>query len=903
MLRTFRISVAMVLCSIMFTTTSYALPDGAVARLGKGQIGDVSFSPDGTMLAVASSYGVYLYDTFSQAEINFIETDTVMSSIAFSPDGSLLASGSNEQAWGEGAVKLWDVKTLVEVATLEHSNPVRAVAFSSDGRLLASGGEDSTKLWDVSTHEEVATLLGHKGWVHSVVFSPDDSLLAVGSFSEAKLWDVTTHQEIAALEYSSIVYSVAFSPDGKLLAGGGDGSAKLWDVSTHEEVATLDRSSSVAFSPDGDLLASGGNNSTKLWDVATHQEVATLEHSGSINSLTFSPDGSLLVSENGHTIKLWDVATHQEVAALEHSTPAYSIAFSPDGKLLASGGWNAETVMLWDVSTHQQVAILKGHFDSVYSVAFSPDGKLLASGDSDNTVKLWDVATHQEVATLEHSASVYAVAFSPDGKSLASGGANNTVKLWDVATHQEVATLEHSGSINSVAFSPDGSLLASGGNNSTKLWDVATHQEVATHTGALTVAFSPDVSLLAGVFFSEIKLWDVATHQEVATLSKDYSYNMWSVAFSPDGRLLASGGGSYNTVTLWDASTHQPVARLKGHFEDVHPVAFSPDGSLLVSGDYTGTILLWDTTPYKISRIRISPPTAALETGGTQQFTMSAYNSNGQAVGITNIDVTWSVDGNIGTIDENGLFTATTVGNGTIGAALKTDATIATHSEMLTVEAGDPVELTVPQPPSQVKAGEEYQFTVSGKDVYGNNVSLQSSDVIWSVVDGVGSISTTGIFVSTEAGNSDIKVTLKADPGITATTQEFTIEASQAVEPGDKLAMSWSGVKGEYAASAGASPSHFALGQNFPNPFNPETWIPYQLTEGSEVKIWIYGTGGKLIRQLDLGHNPAGFYLNKDKAAYWDGYDDNGNSVASGVYFYQIQAGRFSTMKKLVVLR
>ncbi len=92
--------------------------------------------------------------------------------------------------------------------------------------------------------------------------------------------------------------------------------------------------------------------------------------------------------------------------------------------------------------------------------------------------------------------------------------------------------------------------------------------------------------------------------------------------------------------------------------------------------------------------------------------------------------------------------------------------------------------------------------------------------------------------------------------------------------------------------------------QNYPNPFNPETWIPYQLAEESEVKVRIYGMGGKLIRQLNLGYKPAGFYLNREKAAYWDGRrDDSGESVASGVYFYTFQAGDFTETKKMIVVR
>jgi hypothetical protein len=99
------------------------------------------------------------------------------------------------------------------------------------------------------------------------------------------------------------------------------------------------------------------------------------------------------------------------------------------------------------------------------------------------------------------------------------------------------------------------------------------------------------------------------------------------------------------------------------------------------------------------------------------------------------------------------------------------------------------------------------------------------------------------------------------------------------------------------------APERSALLQNFPNPFNPETWIPYQIKEASEVKIRIYSASGESIRELDLGRKPAGIYLIQDRAAYWDGRNASGQEVASGVYFYSIRAGDFAAVRKMTVLR
>ena len=94
-----------------------------------------------------------------------------------------------------------------------------------------------------------------------------------------------------------------------------------------------------------------------------------------------------------------------------------------------------------------------------------------------------------------------------------------------------------------------------------------------------------------------------------------------------------------------------------------------------------------------------------------------------------------------------------------------------------------------------------------------------------------------------------------------------------------------------------------ALLPNYPNPFNPETWMPYHLAHAADVTLTIYDTEGAMVRQFDLGYQPAGYYTGKTKAAYWDGRNNLGEPVGSGVYFYQLQAGDFSATRKLVILK
>ena len=90
---------------------------------------------------------------------------------------------------------------------------------------------------------------------------------------------------------------------------------------------------------------------------------------------------------------------------------------------------------------------------------------------------------------------------------------------------------------------------------------------------------------------------------------------------------------------------------------------------------------------------------------------------------------------------------------------------------------------------------------------------------------------------------------------------------------------------------------------NYPNPFNPETWIPYQLAEAAHVRIRIYDVAGHLVRELDLGTKPASSYLSQSQAAYWDGRNDMGEAVSSGVYFYTLEAGDYQTTRRMTVVQ
>ncbi len=599
---------------------TWRLPDRATRRFGKGRLGHsdrvVDFSPDGQCLAVASAIGVWFYDVATSRELALLPTTGTVNSVSFSKDGTTLASGSED-----GRINLWDVATGTKISTIsEPYYGINSVAFSPDGRTLASGSSiKAIDLWDVETGSNVASLEEPRdGFSHKIAvsFSPDGSTLAAGfDDGTVKLWDVGTRTRIATLPgHEHWVYCVSFSPDGRILASGaGDGMVKLWDMATKENVAGLKHRGevgSLSFSPDESTLAVGHSGQIELWDLATEKNIATFEgqvswYASSV-SVSFSPDGRTLAASAGDTVSLRDVETGNATILYGHSNVGNSVSFSRDGTTVASGSWDG-TVKLWDVETGRNIHSFAGfHYphgaDTAPSVvSFSPDGAHLAAGFY-GKVTLWDVASRTNIASFDDRLPtlLHSMSFSPDGGTLVKGHLEKIVLL-DVAAGASIASPLETKPV-SMSLSPDGTTLAYGTRGGTvRLWDASTLTHIDTleggHTGeVLSVAFSPDGRTLASGSF-ELKLWDVVTQREIATLGQLYGYKVKSVAFSPDGRTLASGSGD-GRIDLWDVQTRQGITTLDGHTGDVVSLVFSRDGTTLASGSSDhfgdGTFLLWD---------------------------------------------------------------------------------------------------------------------------------------------------------------------------------------------------------------------------------------------------------------------------------------------------------------------
>jgi WD40 repeat protein len=631
-----------------------------------GEVTSVAFSPDGTQLAIGGRLGTALWDMVNGQERVLQRSDGGVLEVAFSPDGTRLASRRED-----GMARIWN--TTTGQMWNGFGRGVLSIAFSPDGTTLAAGSDDETvQFWDMRTGQQLNTFRGHTSEVLSVAFSPDGTRLASGGDDNTvRLWDVDTGEMLAVLEgHTQDVAIVAFSPDGQILASGSyDNSVRLWDVAAGELRATLEGHTgdvrSLAFSPDGTILVSTSSwedNTVRLWDVASGEPLSVLDgcargaHRGEVGEVAFSPDGTRLALSCGDAgAAVWEVSTWQSQPVLWQGNggPVNSLALSPDGTMLAVGRGDGRTepvtVQLWDVATGHEAAILEGHTDWVPGVAFSPDGTLLASGSWDRTVRLWNVTTRELVLVLSplsdgvvagessiydddgdvtlhldvYSDGVSSVAFSPDGTKLAVGRGDpwvgpGSLQLYDAATGELLAEFYAGAtppccemvSVTDLVFSPDGTMLAAAnGDGVARVWDVATRKELAAldpDSGWLgSIAFSPDGSLLAtGGAWSdcdygevcspdegEVRLWEVATGEQLA-LVEGPEGGVRDVAFNPDGTLIAFVGGLEDgSVSLWDTETGETLAVLESPY--VSCVAFSTDGTLLVTGGNDGTVRLW----------------------------------------------------------------------------------------------------------------------------------------------------------------------------------------------------------------------------------------------------------------------------------------------------------------------
>ncbi len=526
-------------------------------------------------------------------------------------------------AWAS-VTETWEEKVLRD----GHTAAVRRAVFSPDGKRLVSVGEDKQVLvWDFNRRERLATFNDHTDWVAAVAFSPDGKWFATASYDKTVIvWDAVKLQKETVLRgHRGKVVSVAFSPDGRVLVSANgapqpeDRATLLWRVGSWEKVAQIPlgygEAKSLLFTAGGRRLIyhsdTSGDHFPNTWEVATGHPLGNeFDPAWDSNNAALSPDGALLVCVTGPGEVIFaDFKRRQLLDRFKaHQDNGRAVAISPDGRLVATG---SENIILWDATTRRKITTID-YPSIVWSAAFSPDGKWLVSTHGDGGIRVWDVTERQRaIGFNEHNGPVRAVAWARDGKRFASAGEDRSVMIWNAENgRREMLLSGHLTRVVGVAFAPDGNTLASVDRDGTVIvWDLAQHREQRRFGHpqkdvlANCLAFSPDGRVIA----TSHGVYESATGQQLADFHKKGNFWLspsatYGMAFSADGKRLAAAH-AYGRQSVSETATWSLIETANLSPRQFISVSFAPDGKQLVTGEDGGIVQLWTAQPLRPTEV------------------------------------------------------------------------------------------------------------------------------------------------------------------------------------------------------------------------------------------------------------------------------------------------------------
>ncbi len=537
-----------------------------------------------------------------------------------------------------GLIKLWidagakddsDVNgepaTPVQLGELPPGvQPINAVDMNSEGTRLACGRANVVQVYDVDSGLEIISLGGHKDLIQSLRFSPDGRRLAAGSYQIVTLWNMPTGAVAATMSGSNDqVRTVVPLPDGKtVVSGGNDSRVRFWnrqDGKAVRDFGTPAQVFAIAVSKDAKMLAvAGSDNIVRILKSDDGKEVVTLKgHGGPVNDVAFLPGDSRVASvSNDGTCRIWTLPEKEgempaePVVLTGEKGPLRSLAITPDGAQVLIGGDGGE-VQTWSVEEGKRTGRIENLGAMVLALAVNPKGDQLLIGLADKTARLFELTDLRPKATLGgHLGPVNSVAFSPDGSRLVTAGGEGGIKIWETATGQGVIAFGHTAPNNQaiqpvqkVAFLGDGELITASADKTLKTWTFegawSEMKPLGPHVfRVLAIDFSPDGTLLAAgggepSRSGEIQLWEVGKGLHVRTLDSLHSDTVFGLRFSPDGTLLASSGAD-KFMKVTRVAGGKEFKSFEGHTHHVLAVDWKADGKQIATGGADNVIKVWD---------------------------------------------------------------------------------------------------------------------------------------------------------------------------------------------------------------------------------------------------------------------------------------------------------------------
>ncbi len=576
--------------------TRSELPESAIARLGKGGINVIKFSPDGKFLAVGSDVGIYLYSVETGDEVALPNrTIGQVNAIAFSSDSNILAIGG----YLRPRIQLWNLKTRTELPSF--SVPVSYRINQ-----------------DILIQSAIALAFGVK----------DTILVCVSHFGEVTYWDMNTREKIVEhhtdADWDGNI--LVLSTDGRIFArgsgvglhhGGPKGQISLWHTSIGKREAEMrghrplnpwskERAGirALAFSPDGKTFASGSEDMTvRIWNTKRGSKRATLNgHTGWVTALAFSNDGNTIASgDTDGKVRVWNVQKKRELAVLEgHHNTVLALAFTPDGNTLASASADG-AIHFWNPNSGERIStVTNGYTEWVRSMAFSSDSTTFSAAMFNNTVRKYDIKKGDIIDEFTQGIqkSTQEITLSPDGTHLASQPINgiisfnarhswrtdesyqghDRIEVWDLKNGKELPPLMHA--YGKMAFSPKNEMLVSGFSDE--------NEKMIDHSGT---------RVYTGGGGDHIWFWDVQSGKEEFYITpKDY-VSFYPIAFTPNGKRIVFSDKSRITE-IWDYNTREKVRTIE---VGADAFAFSQDGNLMACSEFKD-ISLWDLNTAELIR-------------------------------------------------------------------------------------------------------------------------------------------------------------------------------------------------------------------------------------------------------------------------------------------------------------
>ena len=617
----------------------------------------IALSPDGRTMALGDEDGtVTLIDTETQERTDAYVAAGSVWTLDFDPSGDSVAlTASTSPDLLQGVLAVIDASSgavRTDVALGPHpADPelpyFPTVAFAPNGRSVivaySVGDIDysapaALRRFDARSGDRLQTVArAATSFSHPLQSTPDGRLLVT---SEETTFAIDAETLRAVRRYPVGGSGGAISPDGGTLAvEGSDGGVRLLNLGsgrTRTLVGGSDPDSGHgigAFSPDGrTLTTSDADGNVVLWDVRQGREIETLswrsgdEGGHGFSGHVFSPDGrNLYTASADSTVIVWDVvgdrrlgrsfATGYDSDYFRQSYPP-PFAISPDGQSLAVARLDGR-VELIDAETLRKTASFEAFGPPAVAIEYSPDGRRLAVGSVSGGVGLWDAASGKQLGPLllaprgplvNSPHDVQTLAFG-QGDVLAAAEVGGAVRAWDLSRRELLwAPLRLPLFVLGVTFSPDGSQLAiafgassAEGSDGVEVRDVTSGERIArlpSEGEVRSVAFSPDGSLLAGgQVDGSALIWATDGWQQVGQPLVMREGLALAVAFSPDGRTLATSHDD-GAVVLWDVESQQPIgAPLPGMSEAWVTARFTPDGGHLFAVSEERQAIRWEVDP------------------------------------------------------------------------------------------------------------------------------------------------------------------------------------------------------------------------------------------------------------------------------------------------------------------